>query len=156
MGHAFVVFKFRPGGFSSERKGAASSNYLVVSQEAYLKKGEQYNAVAGQFNTYREVFVLSTLESFVAFNVVNLKVSVGCGIRRKIASSAFTKLSFRAVKHARIILFGIISRFFASVLAPTETFRLTPKGSAACGSIRSTPICGIKGKCFTSPFCTPQ
>jgi hypothetical protein len=64
VGHAFLVFKFKDGGFYSSRQGAYASKYLVVSVEAREKVGQGYSPVAGEFKTYKIVWNLSTLESY--------------------------------------------------------------------------------------------
>ena len=59
VGHAFVAFKFKPGGFTGARYGAA--RYLVVSVEAVLQEDEDS---IGFDNSHGIVWLLSTLENY--------------------------------------------------------------------------------------------
>jgi len=71
--HDFIVFKFKPGGFENTRSDAPPSNYFVVSYEAHIRTNQNFSLIDGQFNKFTSVWNLSSLESFVANDVMGNK-----------------------------------------------------------------------------------
>lgn len=64
-GHAFMVFRFKPGGLVSSRKGATRSNSLVLSVEARLNEGEAWSAVPGALGAYKIIWMLYSMETYI-------------------------------------------------------------------------------------------
>jgi len=71
--HYIVTFRFKPGGLANTRPDAAQSNYLVVSFEAHFKPGQNFSIIQGVFGKYPGIWILSSLEGFVAYDVMKLK-----------------------------------------------------------------------------------
>lgn len=60
--HSFFVFKFAPGGFMDTKGNSAEA--LVLTIEAYLKKGQEYSLADGAKNKFDIVWMLDEWEEY--------------------------------------------------------------------------------------------
>ncbi|MFA5162283.1 MAG: DUF4105 domain-containing protein [Elusimicrobiales bacterium] len=65
VGHSFLVFKFKPGGFVKQGSGAYNSDTLVVSVEAKLRWDQDYSATAGAFGAFKILWLLYSMENYI-------------------------------------------------------------------------------------------